>query len=224
MEDETLPIWLFKLLKLSVVGMTSLATLLVVLLALGASDQKPSGRVVWQTNFNPAADHDIHLWSESFSQDAREKLGPNGLILELVKPGMTRVFTRLSVGCDGAYEISGAQISGSPGAMFGMVFDYLSELDYAAVMVNNNGYVVSYRQSGSTRDTWVPLRQWPHVMVGSNANRILINVSEGLAVIRINDEVLREVPIYGNGAFGVIATSHADDQVVSFDLARCWSG
>ena len=224
MDEDTLSEWLWKLVVWSVIILPILVLGLAVSLSLGVADQGPLGPIVWDTGFDPSRDHDIHLWSQSFSSTVAVKPGSKGLTFNLGRPEMIGAFTRTGVGVPLTSEIEGAQVDGPPGAMFGRGFDYLSERDYSAVMVNNNGYVMAYRQSGTQREELVPLQQWPHVLLGQHTNRLRVDIHDGSAVIRVNNEVLKSVPSNGQGALGVIASSRAPGQVVRFGRSKCWSG
>ena len=219
----TLAQWLWNLVSRSMPVLCVSLVGLAIALDLGLADDAYLGQLVWDTDFDPATDGDIHLWTLSFSPLATAKPGSAGLTFNFVRPGMTRAFTRS--GSDGPLtsEITGAQIGGPPGAMVGLVFDYRSDRDYAAVMVNNNGYVMAYRQSGTTREEWFPLQQWPHVLLGSQGNRLRVDIMDGRALIRVNDEVLQSVPAEGTGSLGVIAISSAPGQEVLFVRSICWS-
>jgi len=223
MDEDTLPEWFWKLLVCSVLGLSTLVVGLASCLALGAADPETLGPLVWDISFDPETDDDVHLWSAYFSPSVPVKLGSRGITMNFVRPGMTRAFTRTGVDSAITSEISGTQIGGPPGAMLGLVFDFRSERDYAAVMLNNNGYVTAYRQHGTTREEWIPLQQWPHVLLAPHTNRLRVDISDGRATIRINDELLHHVPANGQGAVGVIAESRAPGQIVRFVRARCWS-
>ena len=224
MDEDTRSEWLWKLVVWSVISLPILVLGLAFSLSLGVADQGPLGPLVWDTGFDPARDHDVHLWSPAFSNTVAVKPGEEGLTFIFGRPDMIGAFTRTGAGVPLTSEIDGAQVGGPPGAMFGLVFDYLSERDYSAVMVNNNGYVMAYRQSGTQREEWVPLQQWPHVLRGQHTNRLRVDIHDGFADIRVNDEVLKSVPSNGQGALGVIASSRAPGQVVRFGRSKCWSG
>ncbi|HLB46026.1 MAG TPA: hypothetical protein VJL59_03270, partial [Anaerolineales bacterium] len=64
--------------------------------------------------------------------------------------------------------------------------------------------------------------QWPNILLGTEANRLRVDVQGGQGLIRINDEVLMRVPV-GDGAIGVIARASADSQRVRFGWAKYWT-
>ncbi|MEK6573318.1 MAG: hypothetical protein AABZ58_03230, partial [Chloroflexota bacterium] len=111
------------------------------------------------------------------------------------------------------------QADGEIGAAYGIVFGYESPESYIAAMINGNGYVEVVSADGRE---WMAWQQWPNILLGTEANRLRVDVQGGQGLIRINDEVLMRVPV-GDGAIGVIARASADSQRVRFGWAKYWT-
>ncbi|MEK7278652.1 MAG: hypothetical protein AAB427_14970, partial [Chloroflexota bacterium] len=108
---------------------------------------------------------------------------------------------------------------GEVGAAYGIVFAYQDQFHYSAVMINGNSYAQVFSTDGRE---WMAWQQWPNILLGYEANRIRIDVTNGEGLIRINDEVLLRAPV-GAGGVGVIARASANDQRMRFGWAKLWT-
>ena len=116
--------------------------------------------------------------------------------------------------------VDAAQTAGAAGAMHGAAFNCVSETACSYVLLNNNGYVEMFRQTGSARTVWLELQQWPHVRRGSVTNRVQLSAAAGSVEVRVNDELLLRVPALPGGLVGLAVHARATAQSVTYALAE----
>ena len=124
---------------------------------------------------------------------------------------------------DFTLEVAGAQTHGESSAVYGLVFDWQTADRYQAVLVNGNGYAIAYRQNGATRQEWFSWQQWPHILVGSESNRVRVDVRGRQITARVNDEYLAATgrDMVGH-RLGVMMCTTTPVQVV-FSWVRLWA-
>jgi hypothetical protein len=185
---------------------------LAIAIALGVADPKPVGSLQWEENWQTGSED----WLAFGNKDVTMGLGR----LEIaVNAGETGGSFTSNEANEFSFEAAGWQQAGEAGANYGIVFGYNSEDDYTSVTINNNSYVEVVSANGKT---WMPLQQWPNILLGSEANRIRVDVQGGQGLIRINDEVLMSVPVNG-GDIGVIVRGTAERQIVRFGWTKYWT-
>jgi hypothetical protein len=220
------PAWLWRLavwgFGLLLVGVVALAAAL----SFGLADPPRAGPLLWEADFSGQAAR----W-EWFPPDGGT-LAPHGsaLVADFARPGQVAAALAEAPTGDFTLEAGAAQTTGASGAQYGLVFNWQSDDHYSAVLVNGNGYVEAYRQAGRVREAWFPFSQWPHVLVGPEANRVRVDVRGLRVTVRINDELLGafEVPPGEAGRLGVMARatgapgSTGTSRVV-FSWVRVWA-
>jgi hypothetical protein len=218
---EGVPAWLWRganwTLGLAAAGIAVLAAML----ALGAADPPRAGPLAWQDDFKAGLDRWTIFVGGGGSVTAadgalRVDLGPKTKAGALT-PGPPGDFT---------LEVAGAAAR-DPAAWYGLVFDWRAADDYSAVLVNGDGYAEAYTQRGAERTTWFAQQQWPHLLAGSESNRVRVDVRRGPGgaevTVRVNDEVLTQTALAGEaGQVGVLARAAGPAQVV-FSWARLWA-
>lgn len=220
MDAKNAPDWLGKTVVLGFLSLIALIVATALALALGAADPRPAGPLVWDTDLVAGADE--AEWVLHSSRAARAEFTPAGLLLAFEAEDETALALRSAPTGDFTFAARGAQVDGPPGAMYGIAFGVRSESNYVAVLVNNNGFVQAYRNSGATREVLYALQQWPHILLKDEPNEVQINLIDGRAMIRINEEVFLEIADAG-GEIGLIATARAPGQMVRFTRARLWA-
>jgi hypothetical protein len=197
----------FGLLSL-IVGIAGLA----IAITLGIADPKPVGSLQWEQNWMTGSED----WLAFGNKDVTMGLGR----LEIaVNAGEVGGSVTPNDATEFSFEAAGWQAGGGAGANYGIVFGYKGDADYTSVTINNNSYVEVVSADGKA---WMPLQQWPNILLGSEANRIRVDVQGGQGLIRINDEVLMTVPV-SDGDIGVIVRGTAEGQTVRFGWAKYWT-
>ncbi len=220
MASELIPDWLRRLLVAGFLASLLLVLALAAVLALGTADPHPVGSLAWESNFIPAEQDTWHL---VLGETGSAMFGESGLTFDL--PALDGPVFAWRPATGGTYTIAatGAQLAGPPGALYGIVFGYIAVDDFAAVLVNNNGFVLAYRQNREEQIFWLPLQQWPHVLLEDKENELRVDVEHGATTIRINSEILLSVPTTTSGRVGVLAIPRDSGQVVQFSSAQFWS-
>jgi len=122
---------------------------------------------------------------------------------------------------DFTLEVAGAQTGGEGTAEYGLVFAWQDATHYSAVLINGNGYAEAYRLEGEERRDWFKWQQWPNILVGTESNRVRVDIRGTRIIARINDEFLVEATTQPQGRIGLLARSAGPAQVV-FSWARLW--
>lgn len=222
------PPWLVRLvyggLGAVVVGLATLA----VGLAQGWADPPRAGPLRWQNDFKSGAGG----WE--FLAPADGSFGPrDGALVAAFTgdaPGAWAVgLAPLSTSPTGDFtlEVAGASVTPGSGTAYGLVFGWHDEQHYSALLINAGGYAQAYRQNGNRRDEWFAWQQWPHILFGTENNRLRVDQRGTALILRVNDEVVAQV-IGGvpGGRVGVAALTAAAPGPageVVFSWARLWA-
>jgi len=220
MASEPVPDWLRRLLVGGFLASLLLVLVVAAVLALGAADPHPVGSLAWKSNFIPTEQDN---WQLVLGEPGNAVFDEGGLTFDLSASDSPVFAWRPAT--DGTYTLTatGAQLAGPSGALYGIVFGYIAVDDYAAVLINNNGFVLAYRQNREEQIFWLPLQQWPHVLLEDEKNELRVDVEHEATTILINSEVLLTVPNATSGGVGVLAIPQDSGQVVQFSSAQFWS-
>lgn len=208
--DSQIPVRLWNMVRLGLVGLAAGIVALVIAVANGAADPRPVGSLKWEDHFAGAVE-----W-ETFGRGAT--LDDRALD---ITPGRDEVGGAVTgpAAAEYSFEAAGGQAAGEVGAAYGIVFDYQDPGRYTAVLINGNGYVEVISAGGRQYLAW---QQWPNILLAFEANRLRVDVQGGHGLIRINDEILLTVPVSG-GRVGVAARGSAPGQRVRFGWAKYWA-
>jgi hypothetical protein len=205
------PAWLWRAARWGL-GLLLLAVLgLAAAVALGVADPQPIGALAWEETWAGERDR----W-QTFGEEI--VMGNGGLEIGVGADEIAGAITQIDSPAY-TFEAAGGQAQGPVGAAYGLVVGYQGPRSYLAVLLNGNGYVEVASAGGRE---WMRWQQWPNILLGFEANRVRVDVQDGMGLIRINDEVLLTAPV-SRGAVGVIARGSADGQQVRFGWARYWS-
>jgi hypothetical protein len=213
------PPWLWRLVTRGV-GLLALGVAaLAVALYLGAADPPRAGPLVWEDDFKG----DTSRWEWRPSPGAALAARAGALVADFTGPGQAAWALAEAPAGDLTLEVAGAQTQGAGGAAaYGLVFNWQDPDHYAAVLVNGNGYVEAFQQTAAGRREWFPFQQWPHILYGTDSNRVRVDVRAGRVTARVNDELLAHFEAAGTGRLGVVARSSAPGRVV-FSWVRVWA-
>jgi hypothetical protein len=220
MMSESPPRWLWRALTwgLGLAGFSVAA--LAVALSLGAADPPRAGPLLWNEEFTG----DLTRWRWLALNGAALAPREGALRAEFTAEGqMAAALTEGPAG-DFTLEMTGAQSQGEIGLAYGLVFDWQDEQHYSAILINGNGYAEAYRQAGAEREPWYAWQQWPHILVGAEANRVRVDVRGARVTARVNHEFLVavDVPERAPGLIGVLARGAGPGQVV-FGWVQVWA-
>ena len=227
--DEAAPPWLWHLASrgLAVGALAVLA--LAGALALGVADAPRAGPLLWQDDFK----HGTQRWTLA---------APAGGTLGAADGALVAVFDQTSTfggtsnpgapeavgltaapAADYTLEVAGSAVAGESVAAYGLVFDWQDDQHYSALFVDGNGYAEAYHQAGGQRQTLFEWQQWPHILSGTDANRVRVDARGHAITLRINDEVLVAGPrAAARGQLGLAARSGSAARVV-FSWVRVWA-
>lgn len=216
------PNWLWRTVTVGFFIVLAGVSGLALALSLGAADPPRAGPLVWEETFQG----DVSRWKFGVSEGASIQIRGGALVAEFTAPGQTAWAITAAPAGDYTLEIAAAQSSGEIGAEYGVAFDWRSEAEYAAVLINGNGYAEAFRQTGGGRAAWFPFQQWPHILYGAEANRVRVDVLGSELSARINDELLFSTDLRGLGnpeglKLGILARAEGAGQVI-FGWVRVW--
>jgi hypothetical protein len=221
--EEAPPPWLWHLASrgLAVCALAVLA--LAGALALGLADPPRAGPLLWQDDFK----HGTRRWTLSPSAGGTLGAADGALVAaftgSLGSEAPSAVGLTAAPRSDYTLEVAGSAVSGESVAAYGLVFDWQDDQHYSALFVDGNGYAEAYHQAGANRQTLFEWQQWPHILFGTEANRVRVDVRGQALTLRINDEVLAAGPrAAAGGQLGPAARSSAAARVV-FSWVRVWA-
>jgi hypothetical protein len=195
-------------------------------LSRGWADPPRAGPLLWHDDFQ----EDLSRW-EFIAFDGA-KLGPdNGALLaEFTASGQLVMALASGPTGDFTLEAAGMQTGGEIGAAYGLIFAWRDEAHYGAVLVNGNGYAEAYRQEGAARVEWFPWQPWPHILLGTESNRVRVDARGARLTVRVNDEFLAEAESDAGGRIGFVARSPsaafgtgAEWSEVTFSWVKLWT-
>ncbi|MBL8057189.1 MAG: hypothetical protein JNK29_10850 [Anaerolineales bacterium] len=218
-DEAPVPAWLWRSVTWGVGLLTLAVAGLALALALGAADPPRAGPLAWQDDFKQPNDR----WDWRAAEGAALAPRAGALVADFSGPGQWAAALAEAPAGVLTLEIAGAQTEGAGGAAgYGLVFNWASSADYAAVLVNGHGYVEAFQQTPAGRRDWYPFQQWPHILYGTESNRVRVDVRGRRVTARINDEVLAVFEAAGAGRVGVLARSSGPARVV-FSWVRVWA-
>lgn len=218
------PIWLWRLVYGGLLAATLGIAALAAGLALGWANPPRAGALRWEQDFKSGGGG----WT--FMAPAGGSLAPGAgaLLGEFNGTGSEQWAVALAPeepAGDFTLEIAGATVGGSPA--FGLIFGWQNPAEYSTLLINAHGYAEAYRQTGAGRVVWFGWQQWPHILLGSENNRLRVDVRDETMTLRVNDEIVTTVIGPGTrGRVGVAATASAAPGVASqviFSWARLWA-
>jgi hypothetical protein len=218
---EASPPWLWRLASRGLVVCTLGVLALAAALALGFADPPRAGPLLWQDDFKDGTQRWTLSPPASGTLEAAD--GALAAVFAESSSSAAAITTGLTRAPQGDYtlEVAGAAVTGTPA--YGLVFDWQDDLHYSAVYVNGDGYAEAYYQVGGNRQTLYEWQQWPHVLFGTDANRVRVDVRGQAVTLRINGEVLGAWPrAAARGQVGLAARSRAAARVV-FSWAKVWA-
>ncbi len=218
--EPPVPRWLW---RATVWGLGALlfgVTALAIALYGGLADPPRAGPLLWQETFKA----DLSRWQFGEAGGARLVVQDGALVATFTGPDQIVFAVAEAPLGDFTLEIAAAPTEGDNSTRYGLVFDWDDERHYSAVLITATGYVEAYRQNGATRTDWFPFAQWPHLLYGTEANRVRVDVRGAQVSARINDEVLMEK---GSGdrpgrKLGVLARSVGPGRIV-FGWIGLWA-
>lgn len=220
--SNDVPNWLWRAVTVGFFAALLSVSALAVALSLGAADPPRAGPLAWEETFQG----DVRRWELGASEGAAIQVHNNALVADFTASGQTAwAITAVPAG-NYTLEIAAAQAQGEIGAEYGVVFDWRSEAEYAAVLINGNGYAEAFRKMGGGQVAWFPFQQWPHILYGAEANRVRVDVTGQQINARINDELLFSTDLQGlrdpeGLKLGVLARAEGAGQVV-FGWVKVW--
>jgi hypothetical protein len=229
LEDTTdaPPVWLGRLVYGGLVAVLVGLGVLATGLALGWADPRRAGPLWWENDFKAGAGG----WE--FEAPAGVSMAPRdgalvadfaGGAAEQWAVGLAPAATAPSG--DFTLEVAGAASDerGGGAVAYGLVFGWQDRTHYSALLINANGYAEAYRRDGAAQVDWFAWQQWPHILVGTENNRLRVDVRDDVVTLRVNDEIVTTTTSTATtGQVGVVAVARAaaGGRVV-FSWARLW--
>ena len=211
------PRWIRRVVGYGFAALLILIAAAAAALRAGAADQRELRNRMWRTEFAPNTASD---WQIIADAGVTANFGDGGLVLALPNAGTQALMLRARAVGAWTLVVDAAQTAGAAGAMHGVAFNCVSETACSYMLLNNNGYVEVFRQTGSERTVWLELQQWPHVRRGSATNRVQLSAAAGSVEVRVNDELLLRVPVLPGGLVGLAVHARATAQSVTYALAE----
>lgn len=221
--SNNVPSWLWRTVTVGFFATLFSVSVLALALSLGVADPPRTGPLAWEETFQG----DVSRWELGASEGASIQVRNNALVAQFTAPGqMVWAITAAPTG-DFTLEAAAGQAQGEIGVQYGLVFDWRSEAEYAAVLINGNGYTEAFRRTGGGQELWFPFQQWPHILYGTEANRVRVDVRGSTVSARINDELLFTTDRRGFGdrvglRLGVLARAEGAGQVI-FGWVKVWA-
>jgi hypothetical protein len=222
-DDQDVPRWLWRTAHWGLLLAVAAVLALAGALALGWADPPRAGPLVWQDDFKRGTQR----WTLTAPAGGTLAAAEGALVAGFAGAGgpNTPEAVGLTAAPAGDYtlEVAGSAVAGETVAAYGLVYDWQDAAHYSALFIDGNGYAEAYHQVGVNRQTLFEWQQWPHILFGTDANRVRVDVRGQAITLRINDEVLAAGPrAAARGQLGLAARSSAAARVV-FSWARVWA-
>jgi hypothetical protein len=223
-EQGEVPGWLWRTATWGLSAALAAVLALAGALALGLADPPRAGPLLWQDDFK----HGTARWSLAPPAGGSLAAADGVLMADFASADAgTPVAVGLTAAPAGDYtlEVAGAAVTGETAAAYGLVFDWQDNQHYSALFMDGNGYAEAYHQVGDQRQTLFEWQQWPHILYGTDANRVRADLRGQTVTLRINDELLVSGPRASAGGplrLGLAARSRTAARVV-FSWARVWA-
>jgi len=222
-EQSEVPVWLWRTATWGLVVALAAVAALAVALSRGLADPPRAGPLAWQDDFKQGTQRWQLMPPEGGTLAAKDGalLADFGAAAAESAPEAIGLTTEPTG--DYTLEVAGAAVAGETVAAYGLIFDWQDSQHYSALFMDGNGYAEAYHQVGAQRLTLFAWQQWPHILYGTDANRVRVDVRGQELTLRINDELLtigRRAA--AGGQFGLAARSRQAAQVV-FSWARLWT-
>ena len=215
--DRGVPRWSWRLVTVGFGVLLAAVAVLAAALALGAADPPRAGPLLWMDDFKSGAAR----WQFLASGGARLAPRDGALVADLTPEQSATALTARPNG-DFTLEVAGAQTSGATGTRYGLVFGWNDAEHYSVILINGNGYAEAYRLDDGQRQNWFTWQEWPNILVGTDSNRVRLDVRGRQITVRINDEILLETAAESGGQVGVMAGESLSPSVVVFSWVKAW--
>jgi hypothetical protein len=189
---------------------------LAAALSLGAADPPRAGPLLWYDDFQAG----LVRW-KFVIEGGTVAVRQGALVANLAEGQMAAALTTRPSG-DFTVEMAGAQITGPLGMKYGLVLGWRDSAHYCAVLVNGNGYAEAYQIEDGQRRDWFQWQQWPHLLFGTDSNRVRADVHGRQITIRINDELLVRATADLPGEIGIWAQDSVAPSQVLFGWVQVW--
>lgn len=226
--DEDVPVWLARVVFGGLAALLAGLGVLAVGLSLGWADPPRASRLQWQDDFKAGETG----WE--IVAPGGTSLSPNGgalvAALDGAAPGAWAIGLAPVASPTGDFTLEVAGAAATPGSptAYGLVFDWQDPAHFCALLINANGYAQAFRQAGDERDEWYAWQQWPHILVGTDNNRLRVDVRGQRITLRVNDEVVvaveRSIPAGQVGVAALVPPAPGRAGEVVFSYARLWAG
>ena len=215
--DQGVPRWSWRLVTVGFGVLLAVVAVLAAALALGAADPPRAGPLLWMDDFKSGTAR----WQFLESGGARLAARDGALVADLA-PGQSATALTARPNGDFTLEAAGAQTGGATGARYGLVFGWNDADHYSVILINGNGYAEAYRLDGGQRRDWFTWQEWPNILVGTDSNRVRLDLRGRQITVRINDEILLETAAESDGQVGVMAGESLSPSVVVFSWVKAW--
>jgi len=212
------PRWLWQIARWGLVASSVALLGLTAALAQGLTDPPRAGPLLWGDDFTAGTAR----WT-LYGQGGQLEFVENALYVKFEQPATDQWRAALTEqpATQFTLEMVAAQPQGEIGIAYGLVFGWQDETHYQAVLINGNGYATAYTQAGTERREWYAWQQWPHILFGTEPNRVRIDVRGQQVIARVNDEWLAETDAATAGQVGLLAYGYTAGQVV-FGWVQAW--
>jgi hypothetical protein len=211
--------WLLRAARIGWLALFAAVAGLAGALLLGLADPPRAGPLLWDSR--PGTD--LGRWT-LVASDGGVRFAEQGdaLVIEFTAPGQLAFAVTDAPAGDFTLEAGAASAAPGDSAAYGLVFGWLDEQNYSAILVSSSGYSEGYTREGDDLTPWYGWQQWPHILGGTDGNRVRVDARGGRATARINDEYLAEAEGLGTGRIGVAARGGGAGRVV-FSYVRVWA-
>ncbi len=192
----------------------------VIAVSQGIADPQPLGELIIDAHFRD--DVGWELWPAIASSEARR--GAYTITLPLARARVYAIAPYL-VRAPSTLEIDARPISGAPEARYGLWWGSGPDAPHKVVAVNSHAYFAVLQFNGAE---WQPIHPWemfPWLLDQGEPNRLRVDLSDGWALVRLNEEVATTFASEDRMPFHVgffIETTPTGGSTIAFERLRIW--
>ncbi len=216
-----IPNWLWRGCVVTLLGTVIGIGILVGMTGAGIADPHPIGSLV--VNDDLASETDWVLWPEA----AQTWFSGGELVVLAPDPRMQAFLTApYTFAAPSTLDVLAWQSDSSPGeAGYGLWWGEGPQGIHVIVAVNGNGYLGIFLNDGQAVHPVMKWQRFPHVHPRGDTNLLRVDLIEGRATVRVNDEIATTFTWVDTGPLHMgfyLETFNRGRASIHFDRLRIW--
>jgi hypothetical protein len=224
MSSDTIPMWLWRLTLIALLGASLSVVILLILASGGMSNPKPIGVLAVHDELERDVGWTLRVGNGL--SEANAEIG-GGSYRVVVPASRARVLALAPypVQPPCTIMIAGRQVDGPTDAGYGLWWGDQAHGDYHAAAVNGDGYLTVFWSVNRRIQAIKEWQMFPRIHPQGEVNTLQVDIDAEQMLIRANDEIVTTLDWTSNGSLETgfyVETLSAGGTTVDFDWLAIW--